>query len=75
LIPEEHARILSSYLARSRRKWVPKGLNRRTYVNAATKLAFRKYQAAHARPGEAPYYEKEVERLREEIRTLLAKAG
>jgi RsiW-degrading membrane proteinase PrsW (M82 family) len=75
LMPEEHARIMGSYLARNRRKWVPQGLNRRAYVRAATMLAFRKYQAEHARPGETPYYEKEVERLREEIRNLLAKAG
>jgi len=75
LIPAEHARILSSYLARNRRKWVPRGLNRRAYVRAATTLAFRRYQAAHARQSEAAYYRKEVERLREEIQTLLAQVA
>lgn len=76
LIPEDHARIMGSYCARSRRKWVPKGVNHHKYVYAATTLAFRKQQARLVKGGsEHDFYEKEVLRLRAEVKELLAAAA
>ncbi|MCB9762909.1 MAG: PrsW family intramembrane metalloprotease [Alphaproteobacteria bacterium] len=68
-LPAEHVPILASYLRRSGRAWLPRGVDHHAYVRAATTLAFRKHQARRAR--RAVFYEQDVARLRAQIAALL----
>ena len=72
LIPATHAGILGSWWQRNRADWVPIGVNHPVYVEAATTLAMRKKQARLTSfRGQSAFYDREVERLRTEIRDLL----
>jgi len=69
-LPSEHAPKIASWFARRRPStWTPKGVNGEEYIKVATRLAFRRNQHA-ARPDD-PFYAKEVERLRGDVRELL----
>jgi len=72
-VPDAHLPFLASYLARNKKSWLPAGVPHDDYIIAATNLAFRKHQAHHAR--NKKYYEQEVDRLRSEVKGLLAKAA
>lgn len=67
-LPQGHAQILSSTLARNRKAWLPEGVNQEQYVVAATTLAFRKHQA---RGSTDPMYANDVRRLRAELQGML----
>ena len=70
-IPPSHPQILSSWLRRMGHNWVPEGLDKRTYIAAATSLAMRKRQLrlmGHDAPG---WYVEDIELLRRKIRRLL----
>ena len=71
-IPAAHVPILASYLRRQRRGWVPAGTDHHAYVRAATTLAFRRGQARAARGERRMSYERDVDRLRAELRRLLS---
>ena len=68
-LPPAHVPFLASYLRRSRRGWLPPGVDHHEYVRLATTLALRREQLARgAEPG---FSQLEVERLRAEIAALL----
>ncbi len=71
-LPAAHAPILSSYLKRQRRAWLPRGVDHHAYVRTATTLAFRRVQARRARGPRRTYYEREVELHRATLRQLLS---
>jgi RsiW-degrading membrane proteinase PrsW (M82 family) len=69
-LPSEHGPKIASWFARRKPSaWTPKGVNGEEYIKVATRLAFRRNQHA-ARPDD-PFYAKEVERLRGDVRELL----
>jgi len=72
-LPREHVDMLSSYLLRWRRDWLPPGVDHHQYIHGATTLALRKSQLSS---GQEPlFYTAEIERLRGEIRSLLLAGG
>jgi protease PrsW len=73
-IPENHPEILSSWVKRLYRSWVPKGVDHALYVQTATSLAMRKRQVREMGQGAPAFYRDEVERLRKKVGLLLAGA-
>lgn len=71
-LPEAHARPIASITGRRFGRWLPPGVPRAPYVRAATTLAFRRRQARML-PHD-PFYAEEVDRLRRELRGILAAA-
>ena len=70
LIPESHLVILSSP-QRERKGWLDERI-RKTYIKAATILAFRKVQLKNSNGASKAYYELDVENYRTFIGTLLS---
>lgn len=73
IIPSAHAGIISS-LKRNNKGWVDESI-RKSYINAATNLAFRKYQAKNLEGKKKLSYEVEVEKSRNMIVNLLSPAA
>ena len=73
-IPAEHAEILPFWRRRRRGDWLPKEVDKRAYIKAATKLAFRKHQTRLS-PLPSPRLTKDIGNLRREIATHLAAGG
>lgn len=69
IIPESHLVILSSP-QRERKGWLDEG-SRKTYIKAATTLAFRKVQLRNSSGASKTYYEMDVDNYREFIKKLL----
>ncbi|HCY76442.1 MAG TPA: hypothetical protein DHV28_11015 [Ignavibacteriales bacterium] len=69
IIPESHLVILSSP-QRERKGWFDEG-KRRTYINAATTLAFRKVQLRNSNGASKAYYQMDVDNYRDFIKKLL----
>ncbi len=69
IIPESHLVILSSP-QRERKGWLDER-TRKTYINAATTLAFRKVQLRNSSGASKTYYEMDVENYRDFIKKLL----
>ena len=69
IIPESHLVILSSP-QRERKGWLDER-TRKTYINAATTLAFRKVQLRNSNGASKTYYEMDVENYRDFIKKLL----
>lgn len=69
VIPEAHLVILCSP-KRERKGWLDEHM-RKTYINAATTLAFRKVQLKNSNGASRAYYELDVENYREFIKKLL----
>lgn len=72
-LPTAHVARIASYTQRAFGGWTPPGVPREAYVRAATTLAFRLRQS-RMRPHD-PFYSEEVDRLRREVRGLLAAAS
>ncbi len=72
-LPRSHVPLLASYLRRSRRGWLPAGVDHGAYVRLATTLAFRREQLARGQ--EPDFSRQEIHRLRAEIRALLGDWG
>jgi RsiW-degrading membrane proteinase PrsW (M82 family) len=71
ILPNDQVRHLSSWSSRTFRKdWIPPGVAGRPYIETATLLAFRRFQA-RARPDQV-FYETEVERLLNQLKEILA---
>ena len=68
-IPRSHVPFLSSYLKRTRRGWLPPGIDHHEYVRLATTLALRREQ--RDRGTEQTFSQQEIVRIRAEIATLL----
>mgnify|MGYP003416748724 FL=1 len=69
IIPESHLIILSSP-QRERKGWFDER-TRKTYIKAATTLAFRKVQLRNSNGASKTYYEMDVENYRDFIKKLL----
>lgn len=72
LLPLPHAIAIASWWRRSRPQWVPPGVPQWPYIQAVTRLAFRKHQCRRASQREYRFYAEEVMRLRREVQGLLA---
>ncbi|MCU0345041.1 MAG: PrsW family intramembrane metalloprotease [Ignavibacterium sp.] len=72
LIPGSHLAILSSP-QRERKGWHDES-TRKTYIKAATTLAFRKVQLKNSNGASKAYYERDVNNYREFIKKLLQNA-
>lgn len=70
LIPVEHLFIISSP-QRNSKGWVDESI-RKSYIKAATRLAFRKMQLKYAKGINAEFYENDIENHRLFIRNLLS---
>jgi protease PrsW len=70
LIPFEHLPILNSS-RRNKLGWIDENI-RKSYINAATTLAFRKMQFKNSSGHSRNYYEKDVNYYRDFIQNLLA---
>ncbi|MEQ1571205.1 MAG: PrsW family intramembrane metalloprotease [Myxococcota bacterium] len=70
-IPLEHADILSSWVRRLYRSWVPTGVDHALYVQTATSLALRKRQVRQMGRSAPAFYRDEVDRLRRQVELLL----
>ena len=70
-IPANHPQILSSWLRRMGRNWVPEGLDKRSYIAAATSLAMRKRQLRLMGSDAPGWYIEDIDLLRRKIRQLL----
>ncbi|MBN1334434.1 MAG: PrsW family intramembrane metalloprotease [Deltaproteobacteria bacterium] len=75
VLPHEHVALLASWIRRSGRGWLPRGVPHAAYIRSATTLAFRKQQSRAGRGPGVVARQADVERLREEIRRLLSPAG
>lgn len=72
-LPEAHVPYIVSSLRRSGRGWCPPQVDRRAYVRASIHLGLRLRQAT-MRPDEG-FHEEDVQRLRRELKSLLAATG
>ncbi len=71
-LPEDHAPRIASWLARlGARDWLPEGVEKKAYIEAATLLAFRRHQSG-LDPGNE-FCRQEIERLRAEVRGMLGR--
>lgn len=74
LFPATWAARLGSLFGRGRGGWLPNGVPHGRFVRAACSLALRRHAAAVAPPRLRATYEDDAERLRREVRALLALA-
>ena len=72
VLPATHVPFLVSTARRRMVGWLPPGVNQTRYVQIATKLAFRRSQAAQLADRHRAVYEAEIASLREEISRMLA---
>ncbi len=70
-LPKRHAEIVPSWRKRRRRGWLPPDVPHEEYVEAATVLAFRRYQRDTVAPRFRRRYGEDVTRLRRKVRELL----
>jgi RsiW-degrading membrane proteinase PrsW (M82 family) len=74
ILPRDQVAHLSSWSSRTfGNDWIPPGVARRPYIETATLLAFRRFQA-RARPDQS-FYTTEVERLRSKLVRILTVPG
>ena len=74
-LPERHAEIIPSWRTRRKKGWLPPEVPHREYVEAATMLAFRRYQLDTAAEVYRERYREGVEKHRHKVRRLLSEAG
>ena len=73
-LPKRHARIVPSWRRRRKKGWLPPQVPHEEYVEAATVLAFRRYQEETAAPQYRDLYAQGVVEYRHRVRQLLGKA-
>lgn len=71
LVPPEHPQIIASWLRRMSNHWVPPGLDKRTYIAAATSLAMRKRQRRLLGDDAPGWYSEDIDLLRRKIQRML----
>jgi protease PrsW len=71
VMPVDHVKNIASYFKRGFSYWHARNIPHRAYVKAATRLAMRKHQSRYTTNRKAPFYTREVDRLRGEVRKLL----
>lgn len=70
-LPKRHAEIIPSWRTRRRKHWLPPQVSHKEYVEAATLLAFRRYQTDTAAERYRHRYAEQVEEYRQKVRNLL----
>ncbi|MBI3267377.1 MAG: PrsW family intramembrane metalloprotease [Planctomycetes bacterium] len=70
-IPAAHLGVLPFYFRRNRPGWLPASVDRRRYVELATRLAFRRAQARSCFEGRRKALEEEIRSLRLQLHHLL----
>ncbi len=70
-LPDAHAEIIPYWLERRKPGWLPDGVDRDAYVEAATLLAFRLHQLEIAPDDRREEYLADVEQYRQKVRDLL----
>lgn len=73
IIPEHHLNILPFYFRRLGKQWLPPEVDGRRYVPLATTLAIRKFQRKRVDGEAVEDYDREITRLRAEIRKVLGR--
>jgi RsiW-degrading membrane proteinase PrsW (M82 family) len=73
-LPAEHAELLSSVLRRSWSGRIHPRVDRKAYIRATTTLAFRRWQLPRASGERRMLIERDLDRLRREVRGLLESA-
>ena len=71
LLPEAHLGHLCSYLGRMRKGWLPESMDHDTYVETATRLAFRKHQTRL----QGSAHQQELDGYRDDLVQLLEAAA
>ena len=71
-LPRRHAEIIPYWLKRRKRGWLPPHIPHEDYLQAATLLAFRRYQADTAAEKYRPQYLEEVQEKRQKLLSLAA---
>ena len=71
LLPPNHAEIIPYWLKRRKDDWLPEYVDKNSYVESATLLAFRLHQREIADGARRDSYNQEIERFREDIEELL----
>ena len=75
-LPRQHAEIIPYWRKRRKKNWLPSRVPRKDYVEAATLLAFRRYQQDTAAPRYRDRYEEDVRKYRAAVgRYMGNKAG
>ena len=70
-IPATHLQYLPYSSKRKLLGWISPTVDRKMYIQLSTRLAFRKFQSRNCREEDRAQYVEEVDRLREEIASLL----
>ena len=73
-LPMEHARIIPFWTKRRKKDWLPPTVPHKEYVEAATLLAFRRYQQDTASDRHRARYEQDVQKYRAEVMHYLGTA-
>jgi RsiW-degrading membrane proteinase PrsW (M82 family) len=71
LLPRKHAEIIPYWTKRRKDDWLPEFVDKETYVQSATLLAFRLHQREIADGAHRESYNEEIERFRQDIEELL----
>lgn len=72
-LPRAHAEIIPSWRKRRKKGWLAPGIPHQDYVEAATLLAFRRYQTDTVAPRHRGKYKKGVEKHRRRVKELLSR--
>jgi protease PrsW len=75
LLPPSYVPILSSWLRRQRRGWLPPSIPHHHFIALCTRLAFRKHQAERVPESKRYDYLEEVRVLRQELQALVEKGA
>ena len=73
VLPAEHASIIPYWSKRRRKNWLPKHVDRDSYIETATELAFRRHQARLKKLPDNSQ-NSEIHRLRLKLNQILGKA-
>ena len=71
ILPGDHAQIIPSWRKRRKKGWLPPHVPQKAYVEAATLLAFRRYQQDTAAPRHKARYGEQVRDYRQKVRQAL----
>ena len=71
-LPLAHVPLLTSWSARTWRRWAPEGVDQEGYARTAVRLALRRTQCRSAKGERATQLDRDIRRLRLEIKAILS---
>jgi protease PrsW len=74
-LPIDHVEIIPYWRRRRKKGWLPEQVPQNEYLEAATLLAFRRYQADTSAERHEEHYRKEIEQYRQRVREYLSGPG